>query len=41
MSNRIGHKEIVDMILGAADKICQNHELLSELDAATGDVQRQ
>jgi dihydroxyacetone kinase-like protein len=37
MSNTVGHKEVVNMILGAVEKIRQNHEILSELDSATGD----
>ncbi len=37
MSNTIGHKEIVAMIIGAAQKIKENHQLLSKLDSATGD----
>ena len=37
MSNAIGYKEVVNMILGAVEKIRQNHEILSKLDSATGD----
>ncbi len=37
MSNTVSKKEIVNMILGAVDKIRENHEVLSKLDSATGD----
>ncbi len=37
MSNTIGNKEVIDMILGAVARIRENHETLSKLDAATGD----
>jgi dihydroxyacetone kinase-like protein len=37
MSSTIGNKEVIDMILGAVEKIRENHEILSKLDSATGD----
>jgi dihydroxyacetone kinase-like protein len=37
MSNTIGNKEVIDMILSAVVKIRGNHEILSKLDSATGD----
>ena len=37
MSNTISRKEVIDMILGAVEKIRENHEILSKLDSATGD----
>jgi len=37
MSNTVGHKEVIKMILGAVEKIRENHEILSRLDSATGD----
>jgi dihydroxyacetone kinase-like protein len=37
MSNTVGQKEVIKMILGAVEQIRQNHEILSRLDSATGD----
>ncbi|MCK4999662.1 MAG: dihydroxyacetone kinase subunit L [Anaerohalosphaera sp.] len=37
MSNTIGKKEIIAMIVGAVEKINANHQMLSQLDSATGD----
>jgi len=37
MSNTIGRKEVINMILGAVEKVRGNHEILSRLDCAIGD----
>ncbi|TFG45009.1 MAG: dihydroxyacetone kinase subunit L, partial [Candidatus Brocadiia bacterium] len=37
MSNTIGYKEVINMILGAVEKVRENHEILSRLDCAIGD----
>jgi len=37
MSETIGRDEITKMVLSAVGKIRQNHELLTQLDSATGD----
>jgi len=37
MSNTIGHKDVINMILGAVAKVRGNHEVLSRLDSAIGD----
>ncbi len=37
MSNTVGQEEVIKMILGAVEKIRENHEILSKLDSATGD----
>lgn len=37
MSNTISDKEIINMVLGAVEKVRENHEILSRLDSAIGD----